>query len=424
MIRRTTHTLVLLAVVAAAFLAGSWHSQRETASAAPLPAHRLLYYVDPMHPSYKSGRPGTAPDCGMALVPVYADDGHANADATDGSALPPDVLAVSAEQQRLIGVRVSTVEQASGVERLRLFGRVTPEEARIFKLNVGVDGYIRDISSVTTGSQVTKDQWLATFSTPESRQPLQGYLVSLDVLDRETKSGSESPAQIALAKAGTEQAIDRLLTMGMSRVQIDEVSRTRLVPPNIRMHAPTDGFVLARNVSAGQKFDKGAELFRIADLRHVWILANVSASDADKVRAGMDAQVTVAGRTTPLRARVSSAILPQFDAAAQTLQVRVEADNPGYALRPDMFVDVDLDVPYRSTVVVPAEAVVRSGLHDTVFVERSAGRFEPQDVELGRRLGDRVEILHGLEAGQRVVVAGTFFLDSDRRMKTHDQPHH
>ena len=424
MIRNTTYAGVLFAAVAASFLAGSWHSPRETVSAAGLPGRHVLYYVDPMHPAYKSDRPGTAPDCGMPLEPVYADASQAAADSVEGGVTAQNVLAVSAEKQQLIGVRVGVVEQSSGIERVRLFGRVTPEETRTFKLNVGVDGYIREISSVTTGSQVRKDQWLATFSTPDSRQPIQGYLVSLDVLDRETKSGSESPAQIALATAGTEQAIDRLLTMGMSHVQVEEIKRTRQVPPNVRMTAPTDGFVLARSLSAGQKVDKGAELYRIADLRRVWILASVAASDADKVRAGMTARVTVAGRTTPIRARVSSEVLPQFDASTQTLQVRLEADNPGFLLRPDMFVDVDLEVPYPSTVVVPAEAIVRSGMHDTVFLERSPGHFAPLDVELGRRFGDRVEILRGLEAGQRVVVSGTFLLDSESRMKAHDQPGH
>lgn len=424
--KNATVSLVLLGVLGAGFLAGAWYNQRERVSAASLRARKVLYYVDPMHPAYKSDRPGISPDCGMQLEPIYADGGQSvpgGADVyrgVDANAGPSSAVAgavtITPEQQQIIGVQVSAVEKKPATGRLRLYGRVAPDETRLYTINVGIDGFIRQVSDVTTGTHVLKDQWLATFSAPEARSPIQGYLVALDVLDRTRKSGDDV-GPIGLAGANVQVAIDRLLTLGISSVQIEEIGRTRQVPPNIRILAPDDGFVLARNLSIGQKFDRGDVLYRIADLRRVWIIADVFGRDADYVRAGMSADVSLPGRARGIRARVSDKVLPQFDRAAQSVQVRLEADNPAYLLRPDMSVDVELSIAHPAAIAVPADAVIDSGVKKIVFVERSAGVFEPREVKTGWHFGDRVEIVEGLSAGERIVVSGTFLLDSESRMR-------
>jgi Cu(I)/Ag(I) efflux system membrane fusion protein len=281
---------------------------------------------------------------------------------------------------------------------------------------MGLDGFIRDVSAVTTGSRVRKDEWLASFFAPDARSPLQGYLVGLEVLDR-TTNAAEGPGPIGLARASVQQSVDRLLSLGVSHVQIEEIARTRHVSPNLTITAPEDGFVVARNVSVGQKFQRGDELYRLADLRRVWILADVFGREAEYVRPGMVAQVSLPDRARTLRAKVSTDVLPQFDQTSQSLKVRLEVDNPQYLLRPDMFVDVDLPIAFESAIAVPVDAVLDSGARKTVFVERSAGVFEPREVETGWRFGDRVEIVKGLAIGDRIVVAGTFLLDSESRIR-------
>jgi len=418
MIKKASYFLLLCAAIGGAFAAGSWRSHNHTVSASGLHGRRILYYVDPMHPSFKSDKPGIAPDCNMPLEPVYA----------DGEA-PPDVapdpnsatIAVDAAKQQIIGVRVGTVATEAGVERIRLYGRVAAEETRIYKLNAGLDGYVRDLSGFTTGSAVKKDDWLITYSSPEIRQPIQGFVAALDSIDRETKNGTTDSTQMVYAKISQEQSVDRLITLGMSWLQIEEIRKTHMIPANVEISAPADGFIVARNVTAGEKIMRGTELFRIADLRQVWVVADVPPRDAERLQPGMSAEISLAGRVLPARARVSGAVLPQFDPATQSSKVRLEVDNPGFALRPDMFVDVHLEVPYAAATTVPADALVRSGMSTTVFVEGSAGVFEPRQVHTGRRLGDRVEILHGLVAGDRIVVSGTFMLDSESRMHAHDQ---
>jgi len=189
------------------------------------------------------------------------------------------------------------------------------------------------------------------------------------------------------------------------------------VPATIEIAAPAGGFVLARNLSAGEKVAAGQELFRIADLRHVWIVADVRGRDAAYIRGGMQATIAAPDRGTTVEARVSSAVPPQFDAATQSTRVRLEADNFNAVLRPDMFVDVRLPIALPRAVTIPIDALVDSGLHTRVFVERADGQFEPRDVETGWRLNDRVEIVAGLSSGDRVVVSGAFLLDSETRMR-------
>jgi membrane fusion protein, copper/silver efflux system len=397
MTRAVALCALVLAAVAAVF---SWSGGRETAGATSVETRKVLYYMDPMHPAYRSDRPGTAPDCGMALVPVY------ETSATAGVRIRPDM-------QRVAGLRVETVRKAPTTTTLRLYGRVAPDESRIYRIDAGVDGYVREVAAVATGSRVENGQWLATLAAPDARTPVQAYLVALDAVEQGTLRPADVPG---LVDSGLEQAADRLMTLGMSRAQIDEIKRTRLVPATIRITAPAAGFVLARTLTTG-RIAIGEEMFRIADLRQVWIYADVPGRDAGHVRPGAIAEIAVPARGITLHARVSGAVPPQFDTTSQSVKVRLDVDNPGAALRPDMSVDVRLPVALPAAIAVPVDAVLDAGLTKRVFVERADGAFEPREVETGWRFGDRVEIVTGLAEGDRVVVAGTFLLDSESRLR-------
>ena len=397
---------LLVGVLGAGFIAGAWFERREAVSVSSSRPRTPLYYVDPMHPAYRSDKPGKAPDCGMDLVAIY-DEGEGAARGT---------ARLRREMQELAGIRVVEVDTAAGTGSLRLFGRVAADETGLFRINIGTDGVIRDVAAVTTGSRVEKGQWLATISTPEARGPIQTYLVARDVLTR-AKDAGEAASSTDLAAATLQQTIDRLLTLGMSSAQIEEIARTRQVPTTIRVLAPANGFVVMRNASVGQTLSRGDEVFRITAFDRVWVLASAFGADAQYVNPGAVADVSVPGRATTLRARVSRDVPPQFDANSQSATVRLDVDNTDDVLRPDMFVDVTLLVAMPPAIAVPADAIVDSGHMRTVFVEKSAGVFEPREVETGRRAGGRVEIVKGLAAGERVAVAGTFVLDAERRLR-------
>jgi RND family efflux transporter MFP subunit len=184
--------------------------------------------------------------------------------------------------------------------------------------------------------------------------------------------------------------------------------------PQINIYSPVSGFVLTRNISPTQRFDKGTEMYRIADIGHVWVLTDIFEKDCEFVGPGAMAMVRYQGRGFPAR---MSDVLPQFDPQTRTLKTRFELDNPGYVLRPDMFVDVEIRVDMPETLTVPADAIIDSGRRKTVFVERGSGTFEPRAVETGWRLGNRVQITSGLGSGERIVVSGNFLIDSESRMR-------
>ena len=409
MLKRAALFCVLL-LPAATLVGASWLGQRDPIATRQPGGRTILYYTDPMHPSYRSDRPGKAPDCGMTLEPVY----DSGAGATSRAAGPDGGVRVRPDMQRLVGVRVEAVEKASSTQTLRLYGRVEADETRVYRINAGIDGYIREISAVTTGSRVSDGEWLATLAAPEARASIQSYLVALEALDTATQRPADIHGQ---PDAGVEQAAHRLRALGMSRVQIDEIKKTRQVPAAIQITAPTAGFVVARNLTAGERIVSGEELFRLADLRHVWILADLAGRDADFARPGTIAEISLPGRGTMVRATISGAVPPQFDAQNQSCRIRLDADNPDSLLRPGMLVDVRLPIALPPAIAVPVDAILDAGVKKRVYVERADGAFESRDVETGWRFGDRVEIVNGLAAGDRVVVSGTFLLDSESRMR-------
>jgi RND family efflux transporter MFP subunit len=390
------------------FGAGTRYTSSRTTPLPAAAARRVLYYRDPMHPAYKSDRPGTAPDCGMDLEPVYSGATEEPQAGTPGS------VRINFEKQQLIGVRTAAVERGGGEHNLRTVGRVAADESRVYRLTATVDGWILKAYAKTTGSRVQKGEPLLTFYSRDFLGAEQAYFYSLDSFDRMSQSGQLPELQKINSLAQIQQNKDALLAMGMGEKQIAEIAAARKLTQEVVLPAPTDGFIMARNVSPGLRFDRGIEFYRVADLSRVWIVADLNESDAAAPpRPGSAVKVSWRGKT--LRARITDSA-PQFDGASRSLRIRLEADNPG-ELRPDMFVDVELPVHLPDAITVPADAVVDSGRRTVVYVDRGQGVFEPRAVQTGWRYGDRIAITGGLEAGERVVTGGNFLIDSESRLQ-------
>jgi membrane fusion protein, copper/silver efflux system len=407
----TSHTRVIAAVVlaAAAFAAGYLAAPQFGGRTAES-GRTVLYYVDPMNPSFRSAEPGTAP-CGMPLEPVYA-DGEGGADGGGQNGL----INVRADRQQLIGVTFGTAVVATVPHTLRLLGTVAVDQTRLYEIGSVTQGFVREVSSATTGTSVRKGEILAKYYSPESFNPQQAYIFALDYIDRQNQSGQQPqeqgpPLDRALV---TSQA---LLNVGMTQEQIDNIGRTRQIEPLIEIRAPADGFILDRNVYLGQAFEPSTQLYTIADLREVWILADAFETDARFLEPGRKVTVSHSSLDRDLEA-VASHVLPEFDAATRTLKVRLEASNPGFRLRPGMFVDVTVPVELGPALTVPKDAVLDSGSRQVVFVDRGEGFFEPRRVTTGWRYAGRVEIVTGLMEGERIVTSGNFLLDSESRMRT------
>ncbi len=294
-------------------------------------------------------------------------------------------------------------------------GRVTPDETRIVKVSVAVDGWVRATAPVAVGDIVKQDEVLATFYNRDFLTAQQTYLYALNTMDRFKEE--ESAEQLKLTSAQLRAAEENLEFLGMGETQRREIARTRQIARNIELRAPVGGIVLSRNTYAGLRFDRGAELFSIADLRHVWVLADLFGNEERYVQPGKSARVTLSDRGKSFTAKFCDSP-PRFDASSHALKARLELENPGYLLRPDMYVDVEFDVSAPAGITVPADAVLDSGRRKTVFVDLGNGHFEPRLVETGWRLGDQVEIVKGLMPGEKIVVSGNFLLDSESRMRT------
>jgi membrane fusion protein, copper/silver efflux system len=415
--RKTRVAVALMVIVAGAVTAGAWRSSAP-APAPSVHARNVLYYVDPMHPSYRSDKPGIAPDCGMQLVPAYADaEGEASAPSS------PPMVQVAADKRQLVGIRTDTVEERSWTDRVRTTGRVVPDEQRVYRLTAAIDGWIQEVYPSSTGSLVDKDQPLAAFYSPEFLGAEQAYLYALGALDRFTQSGAlATPEQIDLTRANIQTAADSLRNLGMGTLQLDELARTRKLTQNVLLRAPARSFVLARTITHGQRFERGSELYRVADLTRVWVLADIFEGEATYWEPGVRARVSSPAHSRVFSATVSR-VLPQFDPEARTLKARLELDNPDFVLRPGMLLDVELPIRLASSAItVPSDAVLDTGTTYTVFVDHGDGRFEPRPVEIGARFRDRVHIVRGLMPGERIAVSGNFLLDSESRMRGAARP--
>jgi membrane fusion protein, copper/silver efflux system len=396
-----------LLVVICAFVAGRYtgksHPESERGS-----ARRILYYVDPMHPAYRSDKPGIAPDCGMPLEPVY--DGE---DSTAKLQLPPGAISISLDKQQLIGVRVEPVDTNAGPRMIRTSGRVVTDDNRVYRLMAATEGWVQSLQDSPAGTVVKKNDVLATFYSREFRNVEQAYLGSLASLDRLKRGPEEGNGGDANLRINEEQ----LHALGMGDPQIKELARTHQLTRNVEITSPIDGIVLERSISPLQRFEKGAELYRIADLTKIWILADLYDDEAKSLRPGSRVKVTVRELAKTVYATVSENP-PLFDPASRTLKLRLEADNPGSVLRPDMFVDLEFTTRVPPGLSIPRESVLDSGRQKIVYVETSDNVFEPRAVEIGSAQGDRVMVLRGLGKGDRVVTAGNFLIDSESRIRS------
>jgi Cu(I)/Ag(I) efflux system membrane fusion protein len=448
-------TILLVMLIGAAFGAGylaRGRSAARPASATPnAGGRRILYWVDPMHPAYKSDKPGIAPDCGMKLEPVYADGGPAEPTVRKvlfyrdprqpsytahkpgvnpetgntleavydvaGSAQPQGTIRISPERQQMIGVKFATVAAQSGGRTIRTVGKVAVDETRIAHVHPRFEGWIEKVYVDFTGEVVRRGQTMVTVYSPEMLASQQELLLARKA--RDLMSGNPLPSASSHGESLFAAAKQRLQLWGLSDDQIEQVLRTGEPIRSISLLAPATGFVTVRNAFPNQKVTPDSDLYTIADLSRVWIIADVYESDVAPIQVGQVAHIMIPYTTgaATLDAKVSY-VQPEVDPATRTIKVRLDVPNPGARLKPDMFVNAEFTVAGAERLTVPADAVLDTGDRQTVFVDRGNGYLEPRQVHVGQSFGDRISITSGLTAGDRVVASGTFLVDSESQLRT------
>jgi Cu(I)/Ag(I) efflux system membrane fusion protein len=373
---------ILTVVLAIALIAVSNRQQ---------PQKKALYWVDPMHPAYKSDKPGTAPDCGMDLVPVYDDGAAASAKLTT-------------ERRQLIGVQTGVAETRAIGRSLRTVGRVAIDETRLRKVTTKFDGYIEKLYVDFTGKAVRRGQPLFTIYSPDLLATQQEYLIAL-------RAAKQSPLLLDAARR-------RLQLWDIGTADIRELERSGATRKSLSIASPVSGVVLNKMAVEGARVTAGEPLFEIADLSRVWIVADIYESELAWIHTGAEATVTLSylpGRT--FRGKVTF-IAPTVDPMTRTAKVRVEVDNADGALKPEMFGDVVIAEPPRNATVVPESAVLATGTRVVVFVMKDDWAFAPRDVETGTKTEQFIEIRRGLQAGEKVATQANFLIDSESRLKS------
>jgi RND family efflux transporter MFP subunit len=444
--RRTAIFILSGLAFAAAFAAGVWYARSRISAPEQKDRRKILYWIDPMHPAYKSDQPGVAPDCGMKLVPVY-EDGAARADSTparrkilyyrdprdpsyrsDKPGLNPETgnelepvyedanrININVQKQQLIGVTYAVAELSSGIEAIPAVGRIAQDETRITRVHPKIEGWIEKVFANFTGQLVRQGDPLLTIYSPEMFAAQQEFMVALRA--RDIMKSSSSREAYENSELLIEAARRRLELWDLSAAQISEIERTRKAIRTVTLYAPATGYITSRNAFPSQRVSPDTELYAIADLSRVWILADVFETDLSKIHTGQSAVVSIpteSGRK--FTARVAY-IQPQIDSASRTLKIRLEAPNPDLRLKPEMFITLELRVGLPRRVTVPADAVLNTGLSKSVFVDLGEGALERREVQTGDRIGDRIQVISGLRPGERVVASGAFLIDSEAHLK-------
>jgi RND family efflux transporter MFP subunit len=430
--------LILGLAAAAVFTVGDHYQLWGT------PAKMEARYQCPMHPSVISDRPGECPICGMSLVPIeevqkarrpagaafafecplHPDFGSDRVGQCPvcGETLvpgrrekPPKELTpilLSPERIQKIGVRTAPVRRKELKHQVKTVGYVTVDESRLARVQTRFAGWIEKLFVNQTGVFVRKGQALAAIYSNELYLAQVEYLHALQAVER-----APSPEMREIQQSLASAARKRLVLLGISEDDIASLEKTRRAVRALVLRSPVSGHVLQKTALLGIFLQPGTELFNLADLSRVWVLADIYERDLPHVRLGQNATVKLTaypGRSFRGRVRL---IYPSVVDQTRTLKVRVELSNPRLALRPGMYAHVELGEVRRGALVAPSEAVVDTGEHAHAFVAHSDGTFEPRKVQVGLRVGDDVEVLGGLREGERVVASANFLIDSESRIR-------
>lgn len=418
--------VVLAASVATLFV---WRPDlfERRSSASPMTPESEYYC--PMHPQQRSDKEGNCPICSMKLVKMEKAPSATETAVmhAEHSGAPPQTPAVSSteapaifvppERQQLIGVKTVVAERKPLVREIRAVGKVAFDETKVTHIHTKVSGFIEDVFVDYVGRQVKRNEPLFTIYSPDLLATQEEYLLALrsNQTLRDSSFQWVSKGSVNLLEAARK----RLELWDITESEIAELEKTGKAKRALTMYSPVSGIVTERAAyHHGRTVTPEMDLYTIVDLSSVWILGQVYEYELPFVRLGQQVQVEFPyGAGTRERSGTVVFISPTLDPKTRTAELRVEFPNPDMTLKPDMYVNFKARVGFGSPLAVPTDAVLDTGSEQYVFVDKGQGYFEPRTVKLGPEAGGMYAIESGLKAGERVVTAANFILDSESRLK-------
>ncbi|WP_169046511.1 efflux RND transporter periplasmic adaptor subunit [Aeromonas salmonicida] len=387
MSHKSSQKLLVSALLLALGAGGGYWAAKQTGDGATAKEKTPLYWVNPMDPRDK--RDGPAKDnMGMDFIPVYEEQ-------KSGS---PGTVTISPEIQQNLGVRLAKVERLPIHQQIETVGYVGYDEDRLEAINARMAGWIRTLAIKSEGQKVAKGSLLYEIYAPDLVNAQHEYLLALN---------TANPLLLRAAEG-------KLKSLQVPADQIVALKRSRQVRETIGIYAPSSGYVSELKVREGQYVEPAAALFNISTLQQVWVSAEVFERQAAQLKVGDPVTMTLDyAPSRRWQGRVDY-LYPTLDAATRTLKVRLRVDNPDEFLKPNMFAKVSIRTGEgEPQMVVPSEAVIRTGNQNRLVLALGDGNFKSVAVTLGLQFGDKVAIKAGVEAGDSIVRSAQFLLDSE-----------
>jgi Cu(I)/Ag(I) efflux system membrane fusion protein len=410
--------LLLLVAVASFFLTSC---DKKAAMTKP---DDVDYYTCTMHPSVKSQDPnGKCPICSMDLVPVMKKGAGALTHSMAGRAASsgaaneetPSEFTVPVARQQQIGVTYATIEKQPFLLTIRAVGTVAYDKRRHWDYVARVEGYVKELSVFSRGELVEKGAPLLTIYSPELLTTENEFVDLLKTRDQ--ARGKENIGIRESAERFVSSAKQRLRLWNITDEQIATLESNRTPAETLTLYSPFRGVVQDIPIDQGSKVMIGDRLAALADLSVVWVWAQFYQDELPLLKTGLPVTITSSSYPGEKYDGKISLVDPFINDASRTGRVRVDVKNPDLKLRPDMYVDAELTMNLGAGLAVPIGAVLPTGRHDIVFLDKGEGRLEPRFVELGRKYGDFYELKSGLNKDERVVTSANFLIDAEAQVQ-------
>ncbi|TDR17443.1 efflux RND transporter periplasmic adaptor subunit [Marinicella litoralis] len=363
--------------------------QKNNASASTKNEKVPLYWVAPMDPNYRRDEPGQSP-MGMDLIPYYGDSNSAEDN--------PGAIKISPNVVNNLGVRTARAEIRSVGSNITAMGLVKYNEEQMFHIHPRVEGWIETLYIKSSGQTVEKDQALYEMYSPELVNAQEEFILAL-------KRGNDRLIQAAE---------DRLKSLQFTSEQIKQLKQSRVTKQKVTFYSQHQGVVTDLPIRAGFYVKPGMTLMSVAQLENIWVEVDVLEKQATMIQLTQSVDMTLEYLPGRIWHGQVDFIYPSMDPMTRTLKIRLKFENVDQVLRPNMFAQVNIHtIGDHDVLVVPAEAVIRTGQADRLVLALGSGQFKSVKVTIGSAYDDYIEIIDGIAVDDQVVISAQFLLDSE-----------